>query len=506
MNSDPGSFVLAQNENPVLFRPRMGNRHGLITGATGTGKTVTLQVLAENFSRLGVPVFLPDVKGDLSGLARPGTPEPAIDRRREMLGVADHPFEGYPLLFWDLFGRAGLPLRTTVSDMGPLLLSRLFDLNETQSGVLSVLFRMADDEGLLLLDLKDLRALLSFVQEKDTMKEVSARYGLVSAASLGAIQRALLTLEEQGGEHLFGEPMLRVADLLGNDDRGYGRINVLAADELIQRPRLYAAFLLWLLSELYENLPEVGDLDKPRLILCFDEAHLIFRDAPEALMEKVELVVRLIRSKGVGVYFITQNPADVPEVILGQLGNRVMHALRAFTPKDQKAVRAAAQTFRQNPRVDAEKVLTELEVGEALVSLLDPKGVPLPVERAWVLPPRSQIGPIPSEERRRIGALSPLASLYEEEVDRESAYEKLSRRVEASSPEPEALPPAPPKRPERAEPDPLPPRSERPPLRRGDTLVEAMAKSAMRAASSQLGRTLVRSVLGSLLGGSTRRF
>ena len=316
-----------------------------------------------------------------------------------MLGVADHPFEGYPLLFWDLFGRAGLPLRTTVSDMGPLLLSRLFDLNETQSGVLSVLFRMADDEGLLLLDLKDLRALLSFVQEKDTMKEVSARYGLVSAASLGAIQRALLTLEEQGGEHLFGEPMLRVADLLGNDDRGYGRINVLAADELIQRPRLYAAFLLWLLSELYENLPEVGDLDKPRLILCFDEAHLIFRDAPEALMEKVELVVRLIRSKGVGVYFITQNPADVPEVILGQLGNRVMHALRAFTPKDQKAVRAAAQTFRQNPRVDAEKVLTELEVGEALVSLLDPKGAPLPVERAWVLPPRSQIGPIPSEER-----------------------------------------------------------------------------------------------------------
>ncbi len=497
MNQPVSPFLIAQNENPILFHPKMGNRHGLITGATGTGKTVTLQGLAENFSRLGVPVFLPDIKGDLSGLAVPGTATPKIASRLNLLKVTDHPFEGYPLLFWDIFAKTGLPLRTTVSDMGPLLLSRLFDLNDIQSGVLSILFKMADDEGLLILDLKDLRAVLQFAQEN--VKAISTKYGLVSSVSISSIQRALLTLEEQDGEALFGEPVLRIADLMGNDERGYGRINVLAADELIQRPRLYATFLLWLLSELYENLPEVGDLEKPRLILCFDEAHLLFRDAPTVLLEKVELVVRLIRSKGVGVYFITQNPADIPEVILGQLGNRIMHALRAFTPKDQKAVRAAAETFRQNPAVDAEKALTELEVGEALISLLDPKGTPIPVERAWVLPPRSQIGPIPPEERVRISRMSPLASLYSQVTDRESAYELLNKRIaisaeNAAKEQEEAA---------KAKEAAAQAKQEKAaaPARRGDSLIEAVAKSALRSASSQMGRTIIRSILGSLFGG-----
>ena len=389
-------FLIAKQDPAVgglelLFLPRMGNRHGLIAGATGTGKTVSLQTLAENFSRIGVPVFMADVKGDLSGITRPGGANPKVAARVEMLGLRDFQYAGCPALLWDVFGEKGHPMRSTVSEMGPLLLSRILELNDTQAGVLSIVFKVADSNGLLLIDLKDLRTMLKYVA--DNAKDIITEYGNVSAASVGAIQRGLLTLEEQGGDKLFGEPALDLTDLM-QTDRGRGIINILAAARLMSSPQMYATFLLWLLSELYETLPEVGDLDKPKLVFFFDEAHLLFNDAPSALMQKIEQMVRLIRSKGVGVFFISQNPLDVPDVVLGQMGNRIQHALRAFTPRDQKAVKAAATTFRPNPKIDVEQAIMELGVGEALVSFLDEKGTPGMVQRAFVLPPRGQIGPI----------------------------------------------------------------------------------------------------------------
>jgi DNA helicase HerA-like ATPase len=407
----------------------MANRHGLITGATGTGKTVTLHTLAEQFSRAGVPVFLADVKGDLGGMSQPGDPaNRKISERRRQLGLDSDPFAPCPVRFWDVYGDQGHPMRATITEMGPLLLSRILDLNDTQSGVLTIAFRVADDEGLLLLDLKDLRAMIQAVAEN--ARELKTRYGNVAPASIGAIQRALLRLEEQGAENLFGEPSLRLDDLMQTDPQGRGVVNILAADKLIHAPQLYASFLLWLLSELFETLPEVGDRDRPKLVFFFDEAHLLFSTAPKPLLDRVEQVVRLIRSKGVGVYFVTQNPLDVPEIILGQMGNRVQHALRAFTPRDQKAVRAAAETFRPNPALATAAAITELGVGEALVSLLDEKGMPRPVERALIAPPVSLVGPITNAQRGGVIAGSPLFGKYEQALDRESAYEILKARAD----------------------------------------------------------------------------
>ena len=471
----------------LCLLPAFANRHGLVTGATGTGKTVTLQRLTEQFSASGVPVFLADVKGDLAGLGAAGAASDKLQKRLDSLGLGS----GYwrpaacPAVFWDVFGTAGHPVRATVSDMGPLLLARLLGLNDTQEGVLQIVFRVADDAGLLLLDLKDLRAMVQHVGENAA--EFKTRYGNISAASIGAIQRGLLALEEQGGDRFFGEPMLDIADLMQAQD-GKGVVNILAADQLMNAPKLYATFLLWLLAELFEQLPEAGDLDKPKLVFFFDEAHLLFADAPAALVDKVEQVVRLIRSKGVGIYFVTQNPLDVPEKILGQLGNRVQHALRAFTPRDQKAVKAAAETLRANPTFDAAAAITELGVGEALVSFLDEKGRPAIVERAFVLPPSSRLGPLTDAERQQAIRTSVLYGHYEKAVDRESAYEKLTARVAAAA--------APQK------------------VGAGGTaagagdmlggLLGAAAKSAVRAVGSQLGREIVRGVLGSLLGGRRR--
>ncbi len=422
-----GSILLGKGEREVRLHLPLANRHGLVAGATGTGKTITLQVMAESLSRAGVPVFCADVKGDLSGLAAPGNPNPKLEGRAAELGVTDFAYEPAPVIFWDLFGRRGHPIRTTVSEMGPLLLARLLELNETQEGVLNIAFKLADDEGLLLLDFKDLTAILQFVAEQ--ADRITTAYGNVSKATVGTIQRRLLTLEQQGGEHFFGEPALELEDLLLTTPDGRGAVNVLVADQLIQSPRLYATFLLWLLSELFEELPEVGDRDKPKLVFFFDEAHLLFKDAPKALIEKVEQVVRLIRSKGVGVYFVTQNPLDLPSSVLSQLGNRVQHALRAFTPAEQKAVKAAAETFRPNPRFKTEAAITELAVGEALVSTLEPGGVPGMVERARICPPRSRMGPLQEEERRAVIEQSPLSGKYEKVVDRESAYEILQGRA-----------------------------------------------------------------------------
>jgi hypothetical protein len=478
---------IAKGEETLSLLPGMANRHGLVAGATGTGKTVTLRVLAERLSRAGVPVFLADVKGDLSGMAVAAEPDERMLARVKRLGVTLDP-AGTPVVFWDVFGEQGHPLRATVSEMGPVLLSRMLDLNDVQEGVLSLAFKIADDDGLLMLDLKDLRAVLQHVAER--AGELQRSQGNVSSASVGAIQRQLLALEQQGGDRFFGEPAVELADLLEVDGRGEGIVNILAADRLLLSPRLYSTFLLWLLSELYEQLPEVGDPEKPKLVFFFDEAHLLFRDAPRALLEKVEQVVRLVRSKGVGVFLVTQNPLDVPETVLGQLGNRVQHALRAFTPRDQKAVRTAAETFRQNPRVDAATAITELEVGEALVSLLDAKGTPTPVERAFVLPPRSRLAPLTPEERKRVMKASPVRGKYDEAVDRESAYERLqARAAERTAEEPVAR-----GRTRAAE-----PRSEI-----ADTL-GAMAKSVARSAGTQIGRELVRGVLGSLFGGGRRR-
>ncbi len=501
-------LLLARHgETDIHLLPRMANRHGLITGATGTGKTVTLQTLAEGFSRIGVPVFLADVKGDLAGIARPGGENRKVAERVTQLGLTDFGYEGCPVTFWDAFGAAGHPVRATISDMGPLLLARMLNLNATQAGVLTLSFKIADDAGLLLLDMKDLRAMLQFVGEN--ARQFTTEYGNVSAASIGAIQRALLALESQGGERIFGEPMLDIADLLQTDERGRGMVNILAADKLMQSPKVYATLLLWLLSELFENLPEVGDLDKPKLVFFFDEAHLLFDDAPRALVDKIEQVVRLIRSKGVGVWFITQNPADIPESVAGQLGNRVQHALRAYTPKDQKAVRAAAETLRDNPDLDEVAAITELGVGEALVSLLDEKGKPGVVARAWIVPPRSRLGPLTEAQRREVMASSLVAGVYEKSVDRESAYERLKARAEQLAAEPA-----------QAQAEAAARKAQAPgPAggggllgdllggaagaggRRREGVVEALAKSVARSVGSQVGRAIVRGVLGSLLGG-----
>ncbi|MEE7478187.1 helicase HerA-like domain-containing protein [Methylobacterium hispanicum] len=410
---------------PEVLALRLANRHGLVAGATGTGKTVTLQVLAEGFSNAGVPVFAADIKGDLSGLAAAGEAKPVFVKRAEELGIAYEP-DRFPTVFWDLFGEQGHPIRCTVSEMGPLLLARLLELNDTQEGVLNVAFRVADENRWPVIDLKDLRALLGFCSEN--LREISGTYGNVSAASVGAIQRQLLVLENQGADAFFGEPALDLADFMRRDREGRGFVNILAADKLMQRPKLYASFLLWMLSELFEQLPEVGDLDRPKLVFFFDEAHLLFDDAPKALLDAVEQVVRLIRSKGVGVYFVTQNPLDVPETVLGQLGNRVQHGLRAFTPRDQRAVRAAAETFRQNPGFDVAKAITELGVGEALVSFLEARGTPSVVERALIAPPQGRVGPLTPAERAEVIAKSPLRGKYDAAVDNESAYEMLAAR------------------------------------------------------------------------------
>ncbi|MCB5362856.1 DUF853 domain-containing protein [Pusillimonas sp. CC-YST705] len=428
--TDP--VLVAKNDQvQVSLLPRMANRHGCITGATGTGKTVSLQVLAEMFSRMGTPVFLADVKGDLSGISQPVKMSPKLQERLDKLGLPAPVPGACPVTFWDVFGEQGHPVRATISDMGPLLLSRMLELNDTQEGVLNLVFRLADDEGMLLLDLKDLRAMLQYVSERS--KDLRAAYGNVSASSVGAIQRSLLRLESQGADKFFGEPMLDLYDLMRVDGKGQGVVNILAADKLMQFPRLYSVFLLWLLAELYENLPEVGDLDHPKFVFFFDEAHLLFNEAPKALLEKIEQVVRLVRSKGVGVYFVTQNPLDIPDSVLGQLGNRIQHALRAFTPRDQRAVKTAADTMRPNPGLDIAAAITELGVGEALVSLLDEKGSPGVTERAWMAAPGSRIGPATAEERQALRASSLVAGKYERLIDRESAYEILQKRAEQSA-------------------------------------------------------------------------
>ena len=489
--------------------PALANRHGLITGATGTGKTVTLQVLAEQLASVGVPVFMADVKGDLSGLGAAGAGGEKFQKRLDKLGISDWTGKANGVVFWDVFGSGGHPVRATISDLGPLLLGRLLNLNDTQEGVLQLVFKIADDQGLLLLDLKDLRAMVQHVGEN--AKKYTTDYGNVSAASIGAIQRGLLQLEEQGGDVFFGEPMLDIADLMQTAADGRGMVNILAAEKLMNNPRLYATFLLWLLAELFEQLPEAGDLDKPKLVFFFDEAHLLFNDAPPALLEKVEQVVRLIRSKGVGVFFVTQNPLDIPDKILGQLGNRVQHALRAFTPRDQKAVKAAAETLRANPKVDAEAAITELGVGEALVSFLDDHGRPCIVERAFILPPASRIGPLTAEEKASAIKGSLLFGHYEKAVDRESAYEKLKSQPAQAEAGGKAA-----GRSARA-PAPSAPDADNGGGGLGEVLgdifggggrrqsaAEAAVKSAARSIGSQLGREIVRGVLGSILGGRRR--
>jgi DNA helicase HerA-like ATPase len=489
-NSEISSFIL----------PKMANRHGLIAGATGTGKTVTLQSLAESFSRIGVPVMMADVKGDLAGISQKGGGNPKVEARIQQLGLENFEYDACPVTFWDVFGEKGHPVRTTIAEMGPLLLARLLNLNEVQAGVLNAVFKIADDQGMLLLDLKDLRAMMQHASENAATYQTE--YGNISAASVGAVQRALLELETQGADMLFGEPALNLDDLMQTDRKGRGIINILASEKLFNSPRIYATFLLWLLSELFEKLPEAGDLAQPKLVFFFDEAHLLFTDAPQALLQKIEQVVRLIRSKGVGVYFVSQNPLDIPDVVLGQLGNRVQHALRAFTPRDQKAVKSAAETFRSNPKVNVETAITELGVGEALVSFLDEKGVPTPVERTFVCPPGSRIGPTSDDERKEIIRNSIVYGVYEELADRESAYEILKSRAEQSATEAKE--------------------SEegggsfwgsvlgggetsdhgkkKPAARRSDTVLETAAKSAARAIGSQLGRQIIRGVLGSILG------
>jgi DNA helicase HerA-like ATPase len=501
-------LLIAQDgSTPLYLLPALANRHGLVAGATGTGKTVTLQVMAEAFSRIGVPVFAADVKGDLSGISQPGTPNPKLDARVKQLKLSDFSYAACPATFWDVFGEEGHPVRATVSEMGPLLFSRLLNLNDTQAGVLTLVFKIADDHGLLLLDFKDLTAMLQHVG--DNAKDFQTQYGNISAASIGAIQRGLIEIQQQGGEKFFGEPALNLDDLMQTDSNGHGVVNILAADKLIRAPKIYATFLLWLLTELFERLPEVGDPEKPKLVFFFDEAHLLFADLPKIIEDKVTQIVRLIRSKGVGVYFVTQNPIDIPETVLGQLGNRVQHALRAFTPNDQKAVKSAADTFRSNPKLDVAKVITELEVGEALVSFLDEKGTPGVVERALILPPHSRIGPITPQERQQLIQSSIVAGVYEKVVDRESAYERLKGRADGGSPATTSAPggtgTAAPQQPGSGGisdwiPN-IPGITTRAPGQRGDTLAQAMAKSAARTIGSTVGRTLVRGVLGSLLGG-----
>jgi DNA helicase HerA-like ATPase len=496
------TLTIARNPTRELaLLPPLVNRHGCITGATGTGKTVTLQVMAQALSEIGVPVFMADVKGDLSGLSKAGTLSDKGRQRLASIGQEAPDWQALPVTFWDVFGEKGHPVRATVSDMGPLMLARMLNLNDTQEGVLQLVFKIADDHGLLLLDSKDLRAMLQHVG--DNAASFKTEYGNISAASIGAIQRGLIAIEEQGGDRFFGEPMLNIEDWIQTDGKGRGVVNILSADKLLNAPRLYSTFLLWMLSELFEHLPEVGDLDKPKLVFFFDEAHLLFDEAPKPLLQKIEQVVRLIRSKGVGVYFVTQNPLDIPDTVLGQLGNRVQHALRAYTPRDQKAVQAAAETFRVNPQLDTATAITELGVGEALISFLDDKGRPEMVERAFVLMPGSQIGPITDDERRALMATSIVAGVYEQVIDRDSAYEKLKGRS-AQSPAPGQ------------QPDAAAPTSSGGGL--GDLLkdaagdffgnggnsrrespLQAMVKSAARSIGSQVGREIIRGVLGSLL-------
>lgn len=487
-NTNISNLLIARSESDIYMIPKMANRHGMIAGATGTGKTVTLQVIAERLSRIGVPVFMADVKTDLSGISQPGSSaNTKVMDRLKQLRIKDHEFAGCPVTFWDVFGEMGHPIRATISDMGPLLLSRLLDLNDTQTGVLNLVFKIADDNGLLLLDLKDLRMMLQHVGEN--AKEFTTEYGNVSAATIGIIQRQLLSLETEGGDKFFGEPALDIEDLFKTDREGRGYINILSADRLMRSPKVYSTFLLWLLSELFEHLPEVGDLEKPKLVFFFDEAHLLFDDAPDALLDKIEQVVRLIRSKGVGVFFISQNPLDVPDMILGQLGNRVQHALRAFTPRDQKAVTSAATTFRQNPKLDITSVITELQVGEALVSMLEPSGSPSVVQRAYILPPFSQIGPITMQARQSIIKNSQFYKKYENLEDRNSAYEMLKKNVEKKTPEKSY--------PERGR-QTGSGQQRKPAGRRSDSIPTAIIKSAGRAVSSQLGREIVRGIMGSI--------
>jgi DNA helicase HerA-like ATPase len=501
--------MIAKGADELYLLPTMTNRHGLVAGATGTGKTVTLQVMAEAMSSIGIPVFAADVKGDLSGISQAGKSSPKFDARVNALGLGEWSFVGCPVVFWDVFGKQGHPVRTTVSEMGPLLLSRILNLNDTQTGVLTLVFKIADDSGLLLLDMKDMQAMLQHVGESS--KEYQTQYGNISAASIGAIQRGLVSLEQQGGDLFFGEPALNIEDLLQTDSKGDGVVNILAADQLLQSPQLYATFLLWLMSELFEKLPEVGDLEKPKLVFFFDEAHLLFNDLPSVLQNRIEQLVRLIRSKGVGVFFVTQNPIDVPDTVLSQLGNRVQHALRAFSPRDQKAVKAAAQTFRANPKLNVETVITELGVGEALVSFLDDKGIPGVVERAMICPPHSQIGPITAEQRAAIIKSSVVAGVYETAVDRESAYEKLKGKVVTSGAGTVGSGGSPANSGSgwlgglEAAGSALGGMLGQGGSRRGDTVVQAMVKSAARTMGSTVGRQLVRGVLGSLLGGGSKR-
>jgi hypothetical protein len=507
-------LVAKNGEVECFLLPGLANRHGLVTGATGTGKTITLQTIAESLSKQGVPVFLADVKGDLTGISQAGTMPPKVAALIKERGLPEPESLACPVTLWDVFGAQGHPVRATISDMGPLLLARMLALNETQSGVLNLVFKIADDNGLALLDAKDLRAMLQYVGENAS--QFTTEYGNVSAASIGAIQRGLLQIEQQGGDKFFGEPMLSIADFLQTVD-GRGVVNVLAADKLLEAPRLYASFLLWMLSELFEALPEIGDPDKPKLVFFFDEAHLLFKDAPAALVERIELVVRLVRSKGVGVYFVTQNPLDIPDTVLAQLGNRVQHALRAFTPRDQKAVKAAASTMRANPKLDIETAISELAVGEALVSLLDEKGRPSVTERVFVVPPGSQIGPISADQRKALIAGSLVAGVYEKTVDRESAYEKLKGRAAASA---DAAPD--PERPTKVSPSAGNAPQQGDGGLAGDLkdlvfghtgprgghhegLAEAAARSAARNIGSAVGRQIVRGMLGSIFGGGSRR-
>ena len=485
MQDDPGIFV-GKGEKPVYLLPRLANRHGLIAGATGTGKTVSLQILAEEFSRRGVPVFMADVKGDLSGISQPGKQHRKLQERANVIGLDPYTQESFPVVFWDLFGKKGHRVRTTVSEMGPLLLSRMLDLNDTQEGIIYAVFKIADDQGLLLLDLKDLRALLTFAGEN--AKQLRLEYGNISGASIGAIQRRLLVLEQEGARQFMGEPALDLFDFMRTGARGYGNINILAADKLMQTPKLYATFLLWLLSELFEELPEVGDPDKPVLVFFFDEAHLLFKGAPPALVDKVEQVVRLIRSKGVGIYFVTQNPLDIPDTVLGQLGNRIQHALRAFTPRDQKAVRAAADTFRVNPAFSAAEAIKELGVGEALVSTLGGKGIPGVVDRVLIRPPSSRLGPATAAERKAVIEASRLGKRYDQPLDRHSAYEMLNERAEKTARD-------------EAEAAAGKPAAKKSTGRRSNrqSVVEAMLKSIVRSIGSSLGRQISRGVLGSIL-------
>jgi DNA helicase HerA-like ATPase len=538
---EAAQLLVGKGELPQYLQLPLANRHGLVAGATGTGKTISLQVLAEGLSRAGVPVFCADVKGDLAGISQPGAPNPKLEERARSLGADGFVWQAAPVIFWDVLGEQGHPIRATVAEMGPLLLARLLELNDTQEGVLNIAFALADSEGLLLLDLKDLRAILGHVAER--ADELTTTYGNVSKATIGTIQRRLLTLDQQGADRFLGEPALELTDLMLTAPDGRGAVNVLAADKLMMAPRLYATFLLWLLSELFEELPEVGDLPKPKLVFFFDEAHLLFTDAPKALVEKVEQVVRLIRSKGVGVFFVTQNPLDVPPTVLGQLGNRVQHALRAFTPIEQKAVRAAAETFRENPRFKTEKAITELAVGEALVSMLEAGGAPGIVDRAKILPPRSRMGAITADERKQIVAGSPVAGKYEQTVDRESAYERLQGRATTVAEEPAphsawgSAPPATtaadpwggstaaphsrrigggavPGAKAAAPPPPPPPARRRTAAAptgggllaniltggggRRQGLAESFAKSIARSVGTQVGRSVIRGILGSI--------